>query len=162
MADVDDDSDRFITGTKIFKVFNDVEYKGAVTGYDHKKRLYHILYEDGDAEDYYHNEVRDLRAGVVKRHPKRKRWKKKTKLTITNFIQKFAPTDMELVEHVMSLSIEDIRAIASVRHGIDMSVLAISSEMIQLCINTLNSDHMTKEEQALGYFTWKKLKKLAT
>ena len=69
---------------------------------------------------------------------------------------------MELEEHVMSLSIEDIRAIASVRHGIDMSELAILSEMIQLCINTLNSDHMTKEEQTLEYFTRKKLKKLLT
>ena len=144
MADVDDDSDRFITGTKVFKVFNDVEYKGTVTGYDHKKKLYHILYEDGDAEDYYHNEVRDLQAGVVKRHPKRKRWKKKTSVAITNSIKKFAPTDMELEEHVMSLSIEDIRAIAAVKHGIDMSESAISSEMIQLCINTLNSDHMTR------------------
>ena len=43
-----------------------------------------------------------------------------------------------------------------------MSTNAISSEMIQLCINTLNSDHMTKEEQALGYFTRKKLKRLST
>ena len=34
--------------------------------------------------------------------------------------------------------------------------------MILLCINTLNSDHMTNEEQALGYFTRKKLKKLST
>ena len=34
--------------------------------------------------------------------------------------------------------------------------------MIQLCINTINSDYMTKEEQALGYFTRKKLKRLAT
>ena len=34
--------------------------------------------------------------------------------------------------------------------------------MIQLCIITLNSDHMTKEEQALGYFTRKKLKRLST
>ena len=57
MADVEDDSTRFVTGTKVFKVVNDVEYKGAVTGYDHKTRLYHILYEDGDVEDYYHNEV---------------------------------------------------------------------------------------------------------
>ena len=62
----------------------------------------------------------------------------------------------------MSLSIEDIRAIATVRHGIDMFQSAISSEMIQLYISTLNSDHMTKEEQALGYFIRKKLKKLST
>ena len=51
---------------------------------------------------------------------------------LTNSIKKFAPTDMELEEHVMSLSlsIEDMRAIATVRHGIDMSKSAISSEMI--------------------------------
>ena len=66
-------------------------------------------------------------------------------------------------EHIMSLSVEDIRAITSIRHeDVDISTTAISSEMIQLCINTLNSDHMTKEEQALGYFTMKKLKKLST
>ena len=60
---------------------------------------------------------------------------------------------MELEEHVLSLLIEDIKAIASIRHGIDMSESAISSEMNQICINTLNSDHMTNEEQTLGYFT---------
>ena len=163
MEDVDDNSTRVLVGTKVFKVFNDVEYKGTVTGYDPKTRLYHILYEDEDAEDFYHNEVRDLRAIVVKRHPRKKRWKKKTTLAVTNFIQKFAPTNMEMEEHVMSLSIEDIRAIASIRHkDVDMSTTAISSEMIQLCINTLNSDHMTKEEQALGYFTRMNLKKLST
>ena len=32
--------------------------------------------------------------------------------------------------------------------------------MIKLCINTLNSDAMTPEEEALGYFTQKKLKKM--
>ena len=70
---------------------------------------------------------------------------------------------METEQHVMSLSVEDIRAISSIRHEeVDMSPEAISSEMIQLCINTLNSDHMTKEEQALQYFTRKKLKKLST
>ena len=98
----------------------------------------------------------------MKRHPKRKQWNKKTKLAITNFIQKFDPIDMELEKHVMSLYIEDIRAIVSVRHGIDISESAILSEMIQLCINTFNSDHMTKEEQALGYFARKKLKRLST
>ena len=29
----------------------------------------------------------------------------------------------------------------------------ISTEMIRLCINTLNSDAMTPEEEDLGYFT---------
>ena len=73
-------------------MFNGVEYKCTVTGYDHMKGLYHILYKDGDTEDYYQNEIQDLRAGVVKRHPKRKRQKKKTSFAI----QKFAPINMEL------------------------------------------------------------------
>ena len=38
----------------------------------------------------------------------------------------------------------------------------ILSKMIPLCTNTLNSDKMTPEEQALGYFTRKKLKELQT
>ena len=54
---------------------------------------------------------------------------------------------MELEEYVMSLTIEGIRVIASVRHkDIDMLEEAISSEMIKVCINTLNSEHMIKEE----------------
>ena len=43
-----------------------------------------------------------------------------------------------------------------------MSPEAIPTEMIQLCINTLTLDVITPEEQALGYFIWKKLKKLLT
>lgn len=41
-----------------------------------------------------------------------------------------------------------------------MSSEAIPIEMIQLCINTLASDEITPEEQALGCFTQKKLEKL--
>ena len=63
----------------------------------------------------------------------------------------------------MSLTFEDIRAIASLRNeDVDMSKESISSEMIKVCINTLNSKHLTKEEQDLGYFTRKRLKKLST
>ena len=37
---------------------------------------------------------------------------------------------------------------------------AIFTEMIKLCINALNSNAMTPEEEALGYFTPNKLKNL--
>lgn len=57
LRDVDDDSTRYFVGKKIFKVFNDVEYNKCVTGYDNKGKIYHVLYEDGDAEYLYHNEV---------------------------------------------------------------------------------------------------------
>ena len=61
------------------------------------------------------------------------------------------------------MSTADVRAIAKLRHeDADVSGEAIPTEMIQTCINTLNSDHMTEEEAALGYFTRKKLKTLTT
>ena len=41
-----------------------------------------------------------------------------------------------------------------------MSEEAILTDMIKLCFNTLNSDAMTPEEEALGYFTRNKLKNL--
>ena len=44
MKDVDDNSTWFLVSTKVYKIFNDVEYKDTVTGYEPKKRLYHILY----------------------------------------------------------------------------------------------------------------------
>ena len=43
-----------------------------------------------------------------------------------------------------------------------MSEEEIFTKIIILCINTLNSDAMTQEEEALGYFTQKKLKNLLT
>ena len=78
-----------------------------------------------------------------------------------------APTENDFEEHEHTLSIDDIQAIATLKpsqkySNIDMSLEAISTEMIQLCINTLMLDAVTPEEQALGYFTQKKLKKLLT
>ena len=69
-----------------------------------------------------------------------------------------APTENDFEEHEHTLSIDDIRAIAALKphrkySHIDMSPEAISTEMIQLCINTLTSDAVTPEEQTLGYFT---------
>ena len=59
LGDVHDKTTQFSLGNKIFMVFNDVEHKRTVTGYDQKRKLYHILYEDEDVEDFYHNEVKD-------------------------------------------------------------------------------------------------------
>ena len=82
---------------------------------------------------------------------------------MTNFIQKFAPTANDMYEHIMSLLVEDVRAIAALCHNdVDLSEDAIPSERIKVCINTLTSQHVIPEEQVLGYFTWKKLKTLLT
>ena len=78
-------------------------------------------------------------------------------------MQKYAPTEADSNEHVLTLSVRDIRAIASIRFtDRDMSEDDIPPEMIKVCINTLNSDFMTPEEQSLRYFTRKKLKRLLT
>ena len=78
-------------------------------------------------------------------------------------MQKYTPTEADPDEHVLNLSVEDIRAIASIRFtDVDISEDAIPSEMIKVCINTLNSDHMTLKEESLGYFTCKKMKRLST
>ena len=72
-----------------------------------------------------------------------------------------APTENDFEEHKHTLSIDDICAIATLKSSrrysdIDMLLEEISTEVIQLCINTLTSDAVTPEEQALGYFTQKK------
>ena len=73
MKDIDNSSTRFSLGTYVYKVVNDIEYRGKVQGYDPHKKLYFIVYNDGDKEDYYHNEVRDYCVKNVKRYPQRKR-----------------------------------------------------------------------------------------
>ena len=45
MKDVDDGSERYGHGTIVYKVFNDIEYKGTVQGYDpHCTESYTLLY----------------------------------------------------------------------------------------------------------------------
>ena len=46
--ELDDGSKRFGYNSKVFKVFNNVEYKGNVVGYNPKTKIYQIEYEDGD------------------------------------------------------------------------------------------------------------------
>lgn len=66
----------------------------------------------------------------------------------------FAFTTHDLDEHILSLSVEDIRAILALHHeNIDISEEDMPSKMIKICINTLNLDHMTPEEQSLRCFT---------
>ena len=93
-----------------------------------------------------------------------RRWKKQQqceRLLATNRIMEIAcvaPNENDFEKHEHNLSIDDIRAIAALKPSrkyshLNMSPEAISTEMIQLYINTLTSDAVTPEEQALGYFT---------
>ena len=62
----------------------------------------------------------------------------------------------------MTLTVETIQSIASLWLNVDISTKDVPIEMIQITINTLQSDSITPKEAAIGYFTRWKLKKLST
>ena len=72
-------------------------------GYNNQTKLYHIVYEDEDTEDMYHNEVKSFHSTNVKRLPKKKSWKKNNNIAATNFIKRYAPSEMDYEEHVLTL-----------------------------------------------------------
>jgi hypothetical protein len=114
---VDDGSTRYHVVTTVYRTFSDEEFKGKVTGYDSASQLYHILYEDEDTEVFYHNEVRDQQKPSL--HIS-KRWTKPKKLStkhVNRLLAKYAPKESDYTEHVMSLTIESIRASASIRYA---------------------------------------------
>ena len=53
----DDGSDQYPIGFKIYKTFNGTEHEGTITAYEANNQLYQISYDDGDQEEFYHNEV---------------------------------------------------------------------------------------------------------
>ena len=57
LTDVDDGSERYKLGSKVYKLFKGVPYTGTIIGYDATHKLYQIEYTDGDREEMYHNEV---------------------------------------------------------------------------------------------------------
>ena len=94
-------------------------------------------------------------------------WERLQTLGTNALLAQFVPTPNDYEEHFHTLSIDNIQIILALKkmkqyEGLDMTEEGISTEMIKLCINTLNSDTMTPDEEALGYFTWKKLKNLST
>ena len=61
--ELDDKSSRLPFKTKVYKVFDGVEYKGEVRDYNEKEKTYKIVYEDDDEEDLYHNEIKEYSKG---------------------------------------------------------------------------------------------------
>ena len=112
MDAVDDGSTQFYVGTPVFKVFGKVEYRGEVTGYDPVNKLYHIVYDDDDTKEYYHNEVRDQ---YKRTFSKRRQWRKLKSAKIHYFHSKFAPKESDYVDHMMTLTVESIQSVASIR-----------------------------------------------
>ena len=62
----------------------------------------------------------------------------------------------------MTLDVGTVQAIAALKMGLDFSDNTIPHKIIQVAKNTLTFTTMTPEEEALGYFTRRKLKQLST
>ena len=85
--------------------------------------------------------------------------RKRKKINLT--AAKLAPTELDEDVHTLSFDMDTIRAIASIRFGDAITHQDTSDEEIRLWINTLGSDSITPEEQALGRLTRRKLKSLS-
>ena len=73
----------------------------------------------------------------------------------------FRPNEPDDEDHVHSLTVADIRNIAAIKYP-DIDFDQISTEQIGVVVNAIQSHSITPEEQALGSFTRRKLKKLST
>ena len=150
MSVVDNDSTRFHVGTLVFKVFGKIEYQSKVTGYDPVNKLYHTIYDNDDTKEYYHNKVRDQHKRTLS---KRRQWRKPKSARIHYLHSKYVPKESDYVEHVMTLTVESIQSIASLRFNVDISTKDVPIEMIQIAINTLQFDSITPKEAPIGHFT---------
>ena len=159
MSDVDNNSTHFHVGTPVFKVFGKVEHQGQVTEYDPVNKLYHIVYDDDDSKDYYHNEVRDQQKRSLS---KRRQWRKPKSAKIHHLHSKYASKESNYEDHVMTLTVENIQSSARLQDNHDITPEDLPIEMIQIAINTLQSDSITAEEASIGHFTQRKLRKLST
>ena len=109
------------------KYLEKVEHQGKVVGYDPVIKLYQIIYDNDYTVQYYHNEVRDQKKRFL---TKRRQWRKSKSAKIYYLYFKYAPKESDYVEHVMTLTVETIRSIASLRFNVDISTKDIPIEMI--------------------------------
>ena len=93
---------------------------------------------------------------------KRRQWRKFKSVKIHHLHSKYAPKEFNYVEYVMTLTVENIWYITSLRYNLDISTEDVPIEMIQVAINTLQPDFITPEEATIGHFIRQNLKKLST
>ena len=61
----------------------------------------------------------------------------------------------------MTLTVKNIQSIATLWYNFDISTKYVPVKMIQIAIYTSQSDSITREEAAIGHFTWCKLKEFS-
>ena len=76
-----------------------------MVGYDPINKLYHIVYDNDNTEEYYHNKVRDHQKKSLS---KRRQWWKPKSAKVHYLHSKHASKESDYVEHVMTLTVETI------------------------------------------------------
>ena len=154
MVPDDDGSACFPIGAKIYKLFGKQECMGKVTTYDAVHRLCEVVHTDGDEEELWHAEIQSHLQPSES-------YEQRKKHHINRIIAKLAPTELNEDVRSLSFDMDTIRAVASVRCGDAITHQDASDEEIKPWLHTVGSDSTTPEEQAIGRFARRKLKKLA-
>ena len=90
-------------------------------------KLYHIVFDDDDTKEYYHNELRDQHKRTL---PKRRQRRKPKLFNICYLYPKNTPKESDYMEYVMTLVVENILSIASLQYNLDISTKDVPIEMI--------------------------------
>ena len=98
-------------------------------------KLYQIVYNNDDTEQYYHNEERyQQKRSLSKRRQRRKPKSAK----IHHLYSKYDTNEIDFEEHVMTLTVENIRAIASLQYNLNISTKDVPIEMLKLLLILYN------------------------
>ena len=108
----------------------------------------------------YQNEVKEYNKGWTL--PKRKCCRRRKNDCISLYENQLTSNEEDYAEYMTPISLVDIRIFAPIHDPyLELCKSTIPTELIKVCINTLTFNATTPEEQALGYFARRKLKKLS-
>ena len=174
-------------GKRVAKKFDEGLFFGTVHELwkENGKERWEIRYDDDDTEDMNEKELGKALKLYQKQRHKDTKWRNRQRnITIKRIMGKVNRNELpglseeelnDLYGHIPSIDMNSIRAISRIRatnnggrknewlqDGDRFSEANLPIEFIETVINAIQSQATTPEEQALGYFTRKKLKRLDT
>ena len=167
-------------GTRIAKEFDGTIYYGTVVEMwkEMKAKRWHVVYDDDDNEDLNKKELAEakrLYAKFPETNPVLRSVKSLHAKIDRRFAYNFEPDDIDDLEgDIPTIDMHSLRCIAKIKAAMEAKKRTIEYdeedfnedilpiELIESVIYAIQSQATTKEEQALGYFTRKKLRNLST
>ena len=167
-------------GKRIAKDFSGNIHYGTVVELwkERKQKRWQIVYDDDDLEDLNEKELKVAKA-LYKKFPEQRPIRRSIKSLRAKidrrFSYNFEPDDIDDLEgDIPSIDMYSLRCIAKIRATMnrkreaeqcdidDFNEDVLPIELIESVIYAIQSQATTNEEQALGYFTRRKLKSLST